>query len=37
MKDFIANTMCSGCVRIGFVYLVADGNYYCLYCRSDKK
>lgn len=38
MEQFIANTMCSGCVRIGFVYLLpSDGQYYCLYCTSDKK
>lgn len=33
-----SNTMCDGCVRIGFVYLMDfDGGYYCLYCQDDRK
>ncbi len=37
MEAYLANTMCAGCVRIGFVYLLTDSKYYCLYCRNDKR
>lgn len=37
MENILRNTMCAGCPKIGFVYLLSDGKYYCLYCRSDRK